>query len=769
MITKNFLRLGRLLIAVLLSVSSLSSALAQIPAGISRSAQVQIQALLDEKAARTPVEQKLDSQLVYALKQASGTWARGLPPLQIVLRQDNVGRVLVDIEARVDQPLLALIARNNGIVVKKVERFDSIRAWVPLGSLRALAAPQSVRFIAPAAEAELNRVTTNPKTREALRKQLRTYMATSPGAEPNTGAVNSQGDVTHRADLARAGLVFSGIKIGILSDSIDDAAGSYAAAIASGDVPVVTVLPGESGGTATAEGLAMLEIVYDLCPGAQLYFATAFGGPSSFAQNILDLRAAGCDVIVDDVGYFNESPFFDDVISQAVTTVSASGAFYFSSSGNAGTKTKNSAGVWLGDFLDGGPVAPPLTSPGTSRVHTFTDSVTMAQGLFTAFPSSGSTGSSRRGDLFWSDPDNGSANDYDLFYLDNTGATVIASSTNVQTGTQDPYENFSLPTAGPFVGRRFIIVKAAAAAVRYLYLGSGRGYLTLSTPGQTKGHSTAGTGFGVAATPTGAPSGGGNPAFPPTAGPFPGVFNTGNKTEIFSSQGFRKYFYNPDGSPVTPGDLTATGGAIRSKPDFTAADGVSTTLPASSGLNPFYGTSAAAPHAGAIAAILKAKNPTLTVAQVRTALVSTAIDIELAGNDNVAGAGILDALAAANTISPSAGLAYRPGNVRMLSPTGNGQLDRNSTAKLFITVTNASGSTAAATVTASVSSTTTGVLVSSGTMSYGTLPPGGSAENAAPFLIKTLSNLGTGPVDVNVSASINGGPPVVYPLSFNIN
>ena len=256
---------------------------------------------------------------------------------------------------RVDAPLLALIAGNNGIVVSQVEQFDSIRAWVPLESLRTLAASQSVKFIAPAAEAELNRVTTNPKTREALRKQLRTYMATSPGAEPNTGAVNSQGDVTHRADLARAGLVFSGIKIGILSDSIDDAAGSYAAAIASGDVPVVTVLPGQSGGAATAEGLAMLEIVYDLCPGAQLYFATAFGGPASFAQNILDLRAAGCDVIVDDVGYFNESPFFDDVISQAVTSVTASGALYFSSCGNAGTKKKNSAGrgwaiFWTADL-----------------------------------------------------------------------------------------------------------------------------------------------------------------------------------------------------------------------------------------------------------------------------------------------------------------------------------------------------------------------------------------------------------------------------------
>jgi len=52
----------------------------------------------------------------------------------------------------------------------------------------------------------------------------------------------------------------------------------------------------------------MLEIVHDLAPSAQLYFATAFISAASFAANIRALRDAGCNVIVDDVTYFAEGP-----------------------------------------------------------------------------------------------------------------------------------------------------------------------------------------------------------------------------------------------------------------------------------------------------------------------------------------------------------------------------------------------------------------------------------------------------------------------------
>jgi hypothetical protein len=108
----------------------------------------------------------------------------------------------------------------------------------------------------------------------------------------------------------------------------------------------------------------------------------------------------------------------------------------------------------------------------------------------------------------------------------------------------------------------------------------------------------------------------------------------------------RRIFFNPDGTAITPGNFTSTGGTVLQKPDIAAADGVVTTLPANSGLNPFFGTSAAAPHAGAVAALLKSYNPALTASQMRSILTGTALDIEAAGADQDSGVGIVMALQA---------------------------------------------------------------------------------------------------------------------------
>ena len=59
------------------------------------------------------------------------------------------------------------------------------------------------------------------------------------------------------------------------------------------------------------------------------------------------------------------------------------------------------------------------------------------------------------------------------------------------------------------------------------------------------------------------------------------------------------------------------------------------------GFSPFYGTSAAAPHAAAIAALVLSGNPGISPAAVRSALTGTAIDIEARGNDRDTGFGIV--------------------------------------------------------------------------------------------------------------------------------
>ena len=82
--------------------------------------------------------------------------------------------------------------------------------------------------------------------------------------------------------------------------------------------------------------------------------------------------------------------------------------------------------------------------------------------------------------------------------------------------------------------------------------------------------------------------------------------------ETFSSDGPRRIFFSETGAAFTPGNLSSTGGIVLQKPDFVAADGVSVTgvgnFP-----SPFFGTSAAAPHAAAIAALVKSRNASQTL------------------------------------------------------------------------------------------------------------------------------------------------------------
>ncbi len=572
-----------ILLALVLSVAR--QAAAQPGQGISAAALAQIQALVQEKQARTPVQQKLDSQLVYALKVSrKQAIARGVTALRPDVKIDSGGRVLVDIKANVTPGLLQRIKRLGGQVLSSLPRYRAIRARLPLANMEALAGAAEVKFVEPAAE-----------------------------AITNTGSVTSQGDITHSAAAARStfGVTGSGVKVGVLSDSVDGLANSQA----SGDLGTVTVLSGQSGVPGTGEGTAMLEIVHDLAPGAQLYFATAFISPASFAQNIRDLRDAGCKVIVDDVTYFNESPFQDAVIAQAVNDVSASGVLYFSSARNSGNKNDATSSTWEGDFKDGG-----ATSIGRGgRLHDF------GGGATTNLVAAG--GSKRRVDLFWSDPLGASSNDYDLYVLDSSGSSVLRSSTNTQNGNDDPYEAVSTLN----VGERIVVVKFSGSS-RFLHLDIGRGRLSLSTAGCVRGHNASGAAnaFSVAATSVANSCPGG------TCGAFVG--GSTNPVETFSSDGPRRIFYNPNGTAITPGNVSATGGTVLQKPEITAADAVSTSV---AGFGSFSGTSAAAPHAAAIAALIKSFAPSLSPAQVRARLTSGALDIEAAGFDRDSGIGIV--------------------------------------------------------------------------------------------------------------------------------
>jgi uncharacterized repeat protein (TIGR01451 family) len=673
-----------LLAAASLPIFGLGSvALAADGGDLSPSALAQIQALQQEKASFTPVQQKMDSQLVFAIKQSRNELiANGaVPQLRIGVTNDSQGRVLVDLTANVTADLLKLIITGGGTnkdsVVDSVPQFNSIRAWIKLSQIENIAGSVDVKFIKPAVPS---------RTR--------------------TGSVDSEGDVTHRADTARSNFHVdgTGVKVGVLSDSVDHLAASQA----SGDLAVVTVLPGQSGVPANGEGTAMLEIVHDLAPGSDLFYATGGGGPARFAQNILDLRIAGCDIIVDDIFYFNESPFQDGVIAQAVNTVTAGGALYFSAAGNEGNLNRGTAGTWEGDFVDGGAAGAPVNGK-NGNIHSFgaTTYDTVTQPGFATI-------------LLWSDPLGSSTNDYDLYVLDSSGANVLSSSITTQNGTQDPFE-MAFPQNS---GERLVVVKASGDA-RFLHIDTIRGRLAIATAGNITGHAVAADAFAVAAVDA-------NDSFP---NPFIGGVT--DPVESFSSDGPRRVFYNPDGTAITPGNFSVTGGLLRQKPDIAAADGVVTTLPPFSGLNPFFGTSAAAPHAAAVAALLKSFNPNLTPAQIRAVLTSSALDIMAPGVDRDSGAGIVMAFQALQA-SPQPVSAPRlviATNI-LSGGNGNGIIDFDECNTMDLILTNA-GSANASGVQATLSSTTPGVLIAQRFSLYADIPTNAAGTNLTSFKIST--------------------------------
>jgi hypothetical protein len=77
---------------------------------------------------------------------------------------------------------------------------------------------------------------------------------------------------------------------------------------------------------------------------------------------------------------------------------------------------------------------------------------------------------------------------------------------------------------------------------------------------------------------------------------------------------------------------------VRYGPDLCGIDGGAVTG-AGGFANPFYGTSAAAPHVAAIAALIRQAHPNWSVSDVRNALTSTALDLGDPGFDNVYGFG----------------------------------------------------------------------------------------------------------------------------------
>jgi hypothetical protein len=547
---------------------------------------------------------------LHAEHTAHAARASGLPftssnPLLRVIQERVVIKAVADGDAGALKAALAALGMQNAAVFGRV-----ISGEFPIAAIPALDGVASLRFARPSM---------------AMRR---------------TGSVTSQGDQAMRADLARGafGVTGAGVQVGVLSDSFDCLNGA-AKDVASNDLSPVTVLQGQENSNcsgATDEGRAMLQIIHDVAPGASLSFASAFNGEAAFANNILALKANGAKVIVDDIAYLDEPMFQDGIIAQAVDTVVSQGVAYFSAAGNDGRQSYESAFRSGASFKDGDiPSAPEAPHFVGGTAHNFAPSGPADHMQRITIPS----GRTLTLTFQWDSPafssgGPGSPNDVDIYLLNAAGDTVVAGSTDPNIGG-DPVEIiFKFTNEGPTADFNLMILLFEGPAptfIKYIVLTPGIIIQEFDTRSSTVfGHPNAG-----GAEAVGAAAWFQTPAFdvnPPLLEPF----SSAGGTPIFFDEGGTRL-----GSTI-----------VRQKPTIVAPDGGNTTffgleIPQDPDTFPnFFGTSAAAPHAAAVAALLLHKQPGLSPAAIYSTLESTAINMGPVGFDFDSGFGLIQADAA---------------------------------------------------------------------------------------------------------------------------
>jgi subtilisin family serine protease len=456
----------------------------------------------------------------------------------------------------------------------------------------------------------------------------------------------------------------SGITIGVLSDSYDAATEEVVTRarqdVASNDLPglangcsdqqlPVDVLqefspgPGEEAGD---EGRAMLQIVHDLAPHAHLAFATAFESEESFAKNIEELAApvseggAGAGVIVDDVGYLEEPFFQDGPVAAAIDKVTSEGATYLTAAGNDNLfdSSGDEIASWEApEFRDSGacPAAVAVLkefngshcmdfNPGGGTDRTF--GITIEPGETLSL------------DLQWAEPWNAVLTDLDAVLLSASGKEILTDSVEANSGfkgTQRPVEivewtnKTKASETVQLVINRF---SGLSPRLKFILMENGAGVSATEYPVSSAGdvvgpavygHAGAASAISVGAVP----------------------FNNGARVEKYSSRGPVTHYFGPVNGSLPALPLGSPEEVA--KPDLAATDCGATTFFASftGGIWRFCGTSAAAPHAAAVAALVRQAKPTLPGQQVRDDLTESATPVGSFGPD-AAGAGLVNAFAA---------------------------------------------------------------------------------------------------------------------------
>ncbi|WP_197491717.1 MULTISPECIES: 3-coathanger stack domain-containing protein [Emticicia] len=577
----------------------------------------------------SPKDPKLKLGLSTIANMPAGATPRNIANYNLFsFKGETEKKILVDIISNDNSLKKTLI--NNG--AELVSSFNNrITCWLEVSKINDISKNTAISWIQPVLKPIHNAASINPPVR-------------------------TQGDAAQRSDIARqlTGLNGTGVKIGVLSDSYNNLGGA-ANGVNSGELPgtgnplgyttPVTVLNDLNDNSGSDEGRAMLEIIHDIAPAAELYFYTAFQSETDFANGIRALADAGCKVIVDDVIYFDEPYFQDGIIAQAVDyAVNVKGATYFSSAGNQ-SNLSYEAPFKASTYHPFNDDAIAHNFGSAENPVYFLPITVGSRGLLTAFQ--------------WDEPylsagngSAGSASDLDIFVLsttDNITYTVEAASFDNNIGA-DPFEIFEFSRTGTFY---ILITKYAGPAptrIKFIDYARLSWDATPSTIEGIKSGTTTGHANAEGAIAVGAASYDKTPAFgvnPP-------------QIEYFSSRGGTSVLFNASGNRLaSPVD--------RRKPEIVAPDRANTSffIPGydyeGDGFPNFAGTSAAAPHAAAVAGLMLQGNPSLTSTTIRQYLIKSCVDMDDpntsdfdTGFDYATGAGLIKAdEAVLSTLNPN--------------------------------------------------------------------------------------------------------------------
>ncbi|MFA4837533.1 MAG: hypothetical protein WC749_15875, partial [Dehalococcoidia bacterium] len=515
------------------------TALGDDGAGVNNKTEVVTESLGDiyqQKANLTPTQQKIDSNLLQEFRGAEEAAPKAAfgaqetpektelsPALPPLVRMDSAGKIEVKLT----------VSGTNSEQLKELEDLGmNITITLPdYGIVEGWLLPTQVEAVAGLG--------------------FVTHVGTPGYPIFHSGAATSEGDAALRANLARAafGVDGSGIKIGVMSDGVAHLANS----VASGDLPsspAVNVLKAGSGD----EGTAMLEIIHDLAPGAQL----AFYSPTTSSDMIVGIGAletSGCRIIVDDIGWSDEPKFEDGPIAQEARAFVSRGGVYVTACGNDAQRHYQRTYI---------PVDSQIKISGTTynvHAHNYT-SGEIGNGF--VVPPGGRFSVT----LQWKNKWGISGDDFDLFLLDSSN-NAVALSGNPQNGSGNPWEYISLENVS---GHSLTLYTAIIE------------YSLVSPPSDlTLDFSVYSPNFGIAMQyATAENSVIGHAAVEEVLSTAAVYSATPGTIELFSSRG--------------PGTIYFPTPQTRQVPNITGTDGVSTYTGQSGHFpNPFFGTSAAAP------------------------------------------------------------------------------------------------------------------------------------------------------------------------------